>query len=78
MLRKLAFGLVAAAAISAAAFTRPLLLHITSAWAAASAAAGVITWGFHRFGFGFGGPAMTVLRAAPRVPRPVRLVNVCY
>ena len=71
MIRKLVLGLVAAASLSAAAFTP------TAASAHGFGFGG--GWGhhggFHRFGYGFGGP---VVDACIVVTPYGRVINTCY
>ena len=69
MIRKLVLGLVAAASISAAAFTP------TAASAHGFGGGWGHHWGFHRFGYGFGGP---VVDSCIVVTPSGRIVNVCY
>jgi hypothetical protein len=69
MFRKFALGLVAAASISAAAFTP------TAASAHGFGGGWGHHWGFHRFGYGFGGP---VVDSCVVVTPYGRVINTCY
>jgi hypothetical protein len=75
MLRKLAFGLFAAATISAAAFTPTAASAHHFGMGGGFGGGWGHHWGFHRFGYGFGGP---VVDSCLTVTPFGRLVNVCY
>jgi hypothetical protein len=75
MLRKLAFGLFAAAAIGAAAFTPTAASAHHFGMGGGFGGGWGHHWGSHRFGYGFGGP---VVDSCLVVTPSGRLVNVCY
>jgi hypothetical protein len=73
MFRKFALGLVAAASISAAAFT-PTAASAHGFGGGFGGGWGH-HWGFHRFGYGFGGP---VVDSCVVVTPYGRVINTCY
>jgi hypothetical protein len=73
MFRKLALGLVAAASLSAAAFT-PTAASAHGFGGGFGGGWGH-HWGFHRYGYGFGAP---VVESCVVVTPYGRVINTCY
>jgi hypothetical protein len=75
MFRKFALGLVAAASISAAAFTPTAASAHGFGFGGGFGGGWGHHWGFHRFGYGFGGP---VVDSCVVVTPYGRVINTCY